>query len=102
MTSQDEPSDKPSETYLLENFFNKRDRELIEEAEKRVKPAAMKKIKSKITQLKIKPQTKRSRKSSIETILKEESSLGLYNCSQKNYTNSSSVNILEKSRKSVN
>jgi hypothetical protein len=44
MTSQDEPSDKPSETYLLENFFNKRDRELIEEAEKSVKPAAMKKI----------------------------------------------------------
>jgi hypothetical protein len=79
----------------MENFFNKRDRELIDDAEKRIKPAIMQKIKTRITQLKIEPQPKRSRKQSIETVFKEDSSLEYRNSSYKNYI-SSSPDLLEK------
>jgi hypothetical protein len=79
----------------MENFFNKRDRELIDDAEKRIKPAKMQKIKTRITQLKIESQPKRSRKQSIETVLKEESSLEYRNSSYKNYI-SSSPDLIEK------
>ena len=71
-----EENEKPSET-LLENFFNKRDREVIESLEKRNKPVTM----HKIAQLKMHPQ--RSRKQSIETVNLDESSLEMRHSSTK-------------------
>jgi len=54
---------------LLENFFNKRDRELVEDHEKRTKPITMRRV------AKLRMPKNRSRKQSIETVNLEDTSL---------------------------